>query len=74
MKLIVSFLIVIFGLIQGPNPKVMKESNFPVSEYIVKSVDKPITIDGNWDKPEWQEVEAASIALHMGSGSKWGCF
>ncbi|GEO23220.1 hypothetical protein CQA01_37540 [Cyclobacterium qasimii] len=66
MKLIVSFFIVIFGLIQGPNPKAMKESKPSTSGYIVKSVDKPISIDGNWDKPEWQEVEAASIALHMG--------
>jgi len=66
MKLIVSFLIVLFGLIQGSKPKAMKETKSPISEYIVKSVEEPITIDGNWDKPEWEEVEAASIALHMG--------
>lgn len=66
MKSIVSILIVIFGLIEGPKPKAMKESKAATSEYIVKFVNAPIAVDGNWDKPEWKEVEAASIALHMG--------
>ena len=66
MKLIISLLIVIFGLIESPKPKAMKESEASTLEYIVKHVKEPISVDGNWDKPAWKEVDAASIALHMG--------
>jgi len=66
MKLIVSLIILSFGLISIPNPKNMMINDAATSEYIIKSVNQPISVDGNWDKPAWKEVEAASIALHMG--------
>lgn len=66
MKLIVFILIVIFGLKESPKLNPMKDGKASTLEYIVKAVNDPISIDGNWDKPEWKEVEAASIALHMG--------
>jgi hypothetical protein len=65
MKLIVSFIILSFGLIPVPKP-INMINDMSISEYMVKSVDQPITVDGNWDKAAWKEVEAASIALHMG--------
>lgn len=46
-------------------------TDMSTSEYIVKSVDQPITVDGDWEKPVWKEVEPASIALHMGADPKF---
>lgn len=34
--------------------------------YRIKSIDKKITIDGNWDKPVWQNVDAVNISNRMG--------
>ena len=38
--------------------------NSPVYNVLVSK--KPITIDGNWDKPEWQGVKAVAITKRMG--------
>jgi hypothetical protein len=71
VNLIVSFIILSFGLISVPKNKNMMTKEAALSAYVVKSVDQPITVDGDWDKPAWEEVEAASIALHMGPDPKF---
>lgn len=59
--------ILAFATFQNPNlKKPMSHSGPAPSEYLVKSVEKPIPIDANWEKEVWQEVPAAEIALHMG--------
>lgn len=35
-------------------------------KYVVKRAAGPMTIDGNWDKPAWQAVEAIELARYMG--------
>ncbi len=34
--------------------------------YLVRKLKKPILIDADWDKPQWQDIEPLDIALHMG--------
>lgn len=66
MQLIHFLLILIFVESQNAIPDRM---NHPIPnpyEYLVQPVDQPLTIDGNWEKPEWKEVPAADIARHMG--------
>ena len=36
------------------------------SEYAVSRMSAPIPIDGNWDKPQWQNVKAIEINNYMG--------
>ncbi|MDP3442680.1 MAG: carbohydrate-binding family 9-like protein, partial [Ignavibacteria bacterium] len=42
-----------------------------VSEYKVVRLEKPMTIDGNWNKPEWQRVEAVKLKYFMGEIPKF---
>jgi len=34
--------------------------------YKIKRLTQPLTIDGNWDKPAWQNVEPIELTYHMG--------
>ena len=42
-----------------------------VSEYRVVKLEKPMPIDGNWDKMEWQKVEAIQLEHFMGEAPKF---
>jgi len=35
-------------------------------EYSVARLEKPVTIDGNWDKPEWKNIEDIQLGYFMG--------
>ena len=39
--------------------------------YYVEKTDQPVKIDGNWDKPQWQEIEAIEINNYMGAVSEF---
>ena len=38
--------------------------------YQVNRLKEPIAIDGNWDKPAWQEVEPIELTYYMGDKPK----
>jgi len=44
-----------------------KESGEEGSVYSVVRLIKPIQVDGNWDKPEWQGVKPLEITNYMGT-------
>lgn len=66
MQLIHFLFILIFVEYQTAIPDRMKPHGPNNSDYLVMPVNQPLTIDGNWEKAEWQEVPSADIALHMG--------
>ena len=37
-----------------------------IKTYHVRKVDKPITVNADWDKPVWQGIDSLSVALAMG--------
>jgi len=37
--------------------------------YHVPRLRSPLTIDANWDKPPWRQVEVATVACRMGEGT-----
>lgn len=39
--------------------------------YNVLRLEQPIVIDGNWDKPQWQNVQAVTISNFMGEIPKY---
>ena len=39
-------------------------------KYLVQSVKRPMTIDGDWNKSVWQEVQAIELTHHMGDRPK----
>jgi hypothetical protein len=41
------------------------------SEYKVVHLTKPLSIDGNWDKPEWKKIEAIDLRYFMGDIPKF---
>jgi hypothetical protein len=47
-----------------------KEMKNP-SVYSVSRLDQPMPIDGNWDKSQWQDVQAAEISNYMGEIPKF---
>ena len=41
------------------------------SVYNVSRLEQPITIDGNWNKPLWQNIQAIEISNFMGEIPKF---
>ena len=42
-----------------------------MSEYKVARLEIPITINGNWDKPEWEKIKAVELNFFMGEIAKF---
>ncbi|WP_235941112.1 carbohydrate-binding family 9-like protein [Cyclobacterium roseum] len=66
MQLIYFLFVLFFVESQNAMPDSMNSPVPNPAEYLVQPVNQPLTIDGNWEKPEWKEVPAADISLHMG--------
>lgn len=51
----------------GINNQKMKK----MAEYEVTRLDKPLTMNGNWDKPEWKKIKAVELKYFMGNLPKF---
>ncbi|MEW6357483.1 MAG: carbohydrate-binding family 9-like protein [Planctomycetota bacterium] len=54
------------GCVIGPDSAKDKAMEKEPKTYHVAKLGKPIQIDGNWDKPEWQAVKALTLEGYMG--------
>ena len=44
----------------------MESNNTPTALYQVQRLETPMAIDGNWDKPQWQNAPSLSLGHFMG--------
>lgn len=68
LKIGISTIIALFSITcSGLNNEKMKKD----CDYKVVRLEKPLTIDGNWEKAEWQMVEAVELKYFMGKIPKF---
>jgi hypothetical protein len=63
----ISFIVLFVAIYSFSNKTEMKTS----SVYRVARLKQPVKIDGIWDKPQWQNIQAIDITNYMGSMPKF---
>ncbi|MFI4910053.1 MAG: carbohydrate-binding family 9-like protein [Sedimentisphaeraceae bacterium JB056] len=65
-KLILTALVVMAATLSSCSVEKMKMTEKQPKSYTVKKLTSEMPIDGNWDKPQWQNTEPLELTLYMG--------
>jgi hypothetical protein len=61
-----SYVMIVSLLLTAKTGYMQTDTAMRTSTYFVERVEKPIKIDGDWNKPEWQNAPVINVVNHMG--------